>query len=261
MLISTNYHHFESKYIVSDPTRALHSRLVFPHNIETIGLAYQYNFKDYSVQVSSQFLLHQHKNIGEDFDWKNQELTVYSNSQDTLDRYKHYELSIFKNIFSSFSITGNFIYQDIQEHWSNTKQVNYIADNTTLTTGKTLEFTQTFYQSSLGMAYSKEFLKNFIINLNPSFVYSYIYTQDTHILRNFYTQQSCHTFGYNFKVSLKKELTDSTTFGVKFQYIKVEDKRTDMRYYTSSSKELFAIYPSSYQYNNFNFGIDYKYKF
>lgn len=206
-------------------------------------------------------MLYQNQNVGEDFDWKNDELTVYSASKDKLESYRHYKLSISKNLFSNFSITGSFIYRDTREHWSDTKQVNYVTETTTQLSGKTLEYAQTFYQYSLGVEYSKKFLKTFRVRVNPSFVYGYVDTKDTHVSRDFYVIQNCHAFGYSFQGSVEKELTKHSVIGLSIDYMNIEDKKTDMYYYTAFSHELFATYPSSYQYKDFNFGINYRYKF
>lgn len=251
----------KSSYTVEDPQQQLRSELLFPKHFTTLGIAYTYTFLDYDFTLSSDFLLHSKDQKGEDFDWQDDELTVYSNSNDTLNSYQHYKLQASKKISHDFALVGAFIYEDIQEHWSDTKQHNYVTDNTTQLRGKTLEFSQTFYQYLLGITYSKEVFSEFSINFTPSFVYSYIDTKDTHILRGFYVVQECHAFGYDLKLSLEKKLTINTALGLHLQYINFEDKQTDMRYYFSSSKNLFATYPSSYRYQNLNLNITYQYKF
>ncbi|WP_428746140.1 hypothetical protein [Sulfurimonas sp.] len=251
----------ESSYIVKAPEFQLESKLIFPKHFNTLGISYNYSYLDYDFAISTHFLLHSSDQKGEDFDWKNGELTVYSSSTDILDSYQHYKFQISKKISPEFSLTAAFVYKDTQEHWSNTKQQNYITDTTSQLTETTLQFSQTFYTYLLGMTYSKKLFSEFSVHFNPSFTYSYIDTKDVHIVRNFYVFQNAQAFGYDLKLLLQKKLTENSTLGLNLQYSNVKDKQTDMSYYYISSGNHFATYPSSYQYNDFKLGLNYMYTF
>jgi opacity protein-like surface antigen len=96
--------------------------------------------------------------------------------------------------------------------------------------------------------------------LKPSFVYAFINTKDTHILREFYTIQFAKAFGYEINYALRYNLTKKSTLKISITYIDIEDKDTDMDYYNKFNKKYKSL-QSSYNFRNTTVGIHYNYSF
>jgi hypothetical protein len=145
-------------------------------------------------------------------------------------------------------------------HWENTYQEDYKKDIYENISGKTLKFEQKFYKYNLGLNYIQKFSKNIDFTLEPSLVYAFVYTKDTHILRDLYTTQYANTFGYKIYSALKYNLARTSTLKISITHVDIEDKNTNMDYYNKYNK-IYLTRVSSYNYKNTIIGIHYNYSF
>lgn len=259
--LSLNNNYGQSSYIVnSNNSQNLKSKLIFPFNYNTLDIVYHHHFKYFKIGFYSSFILNTQTTKGEDYDWQNNNLTVYSKSDNTIDKYSNIGLELEKNIVKSIDIFTKFNYQNLDMQWMNTYQEDYVKNKTTYIAGNTLKFQQEFYNYGLGVKYQHRVFKSIFFELNPSLNYVYVNTKDTHSLRDFYTIQNAKAFGYEINCKLNYNITIKSTLKISLNYIQIKDTKVDMGYYNIID-EKFISYPSSYAYRNTTFGIHYNYSF
>lgn len=251
----------QSSYTVnSNNTQNLESKLVFPFSFNTIDLEYEHKFRYFSINTNSLFLLNNKTTNGKDYDWQNSNMTVYSQSDNKIDKYDDINIQITRNIFENIKIFTKFNYKILDMSWKNTYQEDYVKNTNEYIFGNTLKFQQEFYKYHVGLEYKNNISKNIFLILKPSLAFAYINTKDTHILRNFYTIQNAKAFGYDINCALGYKLTMKSNLKISISYIHVEDKNTDMDYYNKLN-EKYSSYPSSYNYKNNTISIHYNYIF
>ncbi len=189
-------HNGNSSYIVESTTQNLKAKLIFPFEFNTLDVVYNHNFNFFDIKINSSFVLNDKITTGKDYDWQNDNLTVFSTSDNKIDKYTDFGLEISKDIWNNLRVLAGFNYKTLDMHWSNTYQEDFINDATTYIPGETLKYQQKFYQYSLGLNYKNEIYKDILIELEPSLVYASIESKDTHVLRSFYTLQNSQAFGY-----------------------------------------------------------------
>ena len=251
----------QSSYTVnSNNFQNLKSELIFPFNYNSIDLEYEHQLKYLYININSSFLLNSKVEKGEDYDWQNNSLTVYSLSDNKINKYYNIGIILNKNIIYNIDLFAKFNYKILDMYWSKTYQEDYIKNNSEYILGNTLKFQQEFYKYHLGLSYKNDLSKNISLILKPSLVFAYINTKDTHILRDFYTVQNVKAFGYETSCELRYKLTTKSNLKISIAYINIEDKNTDMDYYNILN-EKYLSYPSSYNYKNTTIGIHYNYSF
>ena len=251
----------ESSYIVSSNNfQNLKSKLIFPFNYNSVDLEFEHKLKCFNININLSFLLSSKVTKGEDYDWQNGNLTVYSQSDNKIDEYHNIDIILNKNIFYDIDLFAKFNYKILDMYWRDTYQEDYIKNSSEYVLGNTLKFQQEFYKYHLGLSYKNDLYKNISLILKPSLVFAYINTKDTHILRDFYTVQNAKAFGYETSCELRYKLTTKSNLKISIAYINIEDKNTDMDYYNQLN-EKYLSYPSSYNYKNTTVGIHYNYSF
>lgn len=249
-----------SYYTVEDPAHQLKSKLVFPFEMNAVALEYVADIYGFKLAFSSSFLLDSKTTTGKDYDWQNGTMTVFSTSDDKINRYADYKLEVSRNILKHLDIVGSFRYKYVDMEWSDTHQEDFVQHTTVDLQGTTLRYEQTFYQYNLGLEYEAALPKDFIFKIKPSAIYTYIEAKDTHLLRDFYTMQYSNAFGYGVKIDLEKKVYKNSTLVLNFSYEAFEDKDTDMKFFNSQNQN-YVTYPSSFKYSNRTFGIKYIYSF
>ena len=251
----------ESSYIVnSNNTQNLKSKLVFPFSYNSIKLKYKHKLKYFNIAIQSSFLLDSKIEKGKDYDWHNNNLTVYSQSDNKIDKYYEIGVLLNRNILNNLGLFAKFNYSVLDMRWRNTYQKDYINNTNRYVMGNTLKFQQKFYKYYFGLNYNNSISKNISLILKPSLVFACINTKDTHILRDFYTTQNAKAFGYEISFALRYSLTMKSNIEISIDNINMEDKNTDMDYYNKLD-EKYLSYPSSYSYKNTTVGIHYDYSF
>jgi len=236
--ISIKNNNGQSSYIVnSNNAQNLKSKLIFPFNYNTVDIAYQRPFKYFKLGFYSSFLVNSRTRNGEDYDWQNNNLTVYSKSDSVIDTYNNVGLVLTKNAFKDIDIFTKFNYQNLDMYWVNTHQKDYVKNKNEYISENTLKFQQEFYIYSLGIKYQKYIFKKVFFELTPLLNYSYINTKDTHILRDFYTIQNANAFGYEINCKLSYNITIKSKLKISLNYIHIEDQNVDMAYYNNLNEK------------------------
>jgi len=257
--ISINKHYGESDYTVSKPEQNLKAKLLFPFNFESLNLKFKHKIKNYNITFDSDFLLHNNITTGEDYDWYNNQLSVYSTSKNTINNFQKYNLEISKELINNLSLVGNLKYQNIDFSWSKSREEDFIKNKVFTNNSISLEYKQKFYQLNMGLNYKKTF-KRLTIELEPKLIYTHIYSKDIHTLRNFYTKQKSNAIGYGFKTVISKDITSHSTLALHLNYETYHDNNTEMYYYNQINYNYITL-ASSYTYKHLTFGIDYIHHF
>ncbi len=251
----------QSSYTVnSNNAQNLESKLVFPFNYNSIDLRYKHKLKYFHININSSFLLNSKIEQGKDYDWYNNNLTVYSQSDSKINKYYEIGMMLNRDISNNINLFAKFNYSILDMHWRNTYQKDYMSNTNRYIMGNTLKFQQKFYKYYFGLNYNNNISKNISLMLKPSLVFACINTKDTHILRDFYTTQNTKAFGYEINFALRYSLTMQSNIEISIDNINMEDKNTDMDYYNKLD-EKYLSYPSSYNYKNTTVGIHYDYSF
>ncbi len=258
--LSLKNHNGQSSYIVQSPSQNLKSELIFPFKFNSIDIDYNHSFKYFDITLNSSFFLNDKTTTGKDYDWHNNNLTVFSESDNEIDKYYDLGLTVSKNIYNNTNLFIGFNYKVLDMHWSDTYQEDYVKDKNEYISGRTLKFQQEFFIYSVGIDYNYNISNKIIFNLKPIVMYAFINTKDTHILRDFYTIQNTQSIGYEIPLSLIYKLTFNSNVTISYKYSSLEDKDVDMDYYNSLN-EKFSSFPSSYKYKNSIVGISYSYNF
>lgn len=250
----------DSSYIVESPDQNLKAKLIFPFEFNTLDVVYNHKFNFFDIKVNSSFLLNDETTTGKDYDWHNDNLTVFSTSDNKLDKYTDFGLEISKDILDNLRALVGFNYKTLDMYWSNTYQQDFINDTISNIQGETLKYQQDFYQSYLGLNYKNEIDKNILIELKPTLIYAYIESKDTHILRSFYTFQKSKALGYAFEINASYRLSQNSKIKLSLNYEKLKDDNVDIDYYNLLGSKYLTL-SSSYEYSNRAIGIGYIFRF
>lgn len=250
----------DSSYIVESPDQNLKAKLIFPFDFNTLDVVYTHKFNLFDIKVNAAFVLNDKTTTGKDYDWHNDNLTVFSNSDNKIDKYTDFGLEVSKDIWNKLRALVGFNYKKIDMYWSNTYQEDLINDSTSSIQGETLKYQQKFYQYSLGLNYKNEIYHDIVIELEPSLVYASIESKDTHILRSFYTLQNSQAFGYALLCNTSYRLNQNSKIKLSLSYEKLKDNDVDMDYHNLLGLKYLTL-PSSYKYSNRAIGIGYIFSF
>lgn len=258
--LSVKNNNGSSSYIVESPSQNLKAKLIFPLEFNTLDLEYNQSFDFLDIKISSSFLLNDKTTIGKDYDWYNDDLTVFSTSDNKIDKYSNFGLEISKDIMNNLKVLTGFNYKILDMYWSDTHEKDFVKDLTSNVQGSTLEYQQKFYLYNLGFNYQNEIYDNILIELAPSLVYAFVESKDIHILRSFYTLQNSQAFGYELKFNTTYKLNYNSKIKLSLNYEKLKDKTVDMDYYNTLGKR-YLTFPSSYEYKNRTIGVGYIFSF
>ncbi len=253
-------HKGESSYKVESPTQNLESKLYFPFELNTLGLFYSTDVYGFNILLRTDFMLNSKTTTGKDYDWYNNNLTVFSTSDNKIDKFNSYSIAVSKELFQKLNLTSRILHKNMDMFWSNTIEQDFVQNKTSTNENLSLEYQQDFYQLNLGLNYEISILDYLQLELEPSFIYAYIEAKDSHILRNFYTTQYSNAFGYGLKANISKQITDSSKISINFEYETYSDNDTKMYYYNSVHENYLTL-PSSYKYKNSSIGLSYVYMF
>lgn len=251
----------ESSYVVQEFNSGLKSELKFPFELETLSVMINKELGNFDLYTKSNFIINSKDTIGKDYDWQNDDLTVFSTSTNQIENFRDFTFGIDKKFPNNIKLTNKLNYKNLDFLWKDTYQEDFVKNKTTTVNGESLKYSQRIYQYNLGINYKIELLKNILFEVEPYFIYAYIDAKDSHLLRNFYTKQYSHSFGMGGKIDLNHKINEKFIYGIFYDYQKFEDKNTDMNYFNQSTNVNYKTLPSSYEYKNQITGIYLKYFF
>ena len=76
----------ESSYVVTKTNQNLKAKLIFPFSFNAINISFKNRIYDYDIAFSSSFLLNRTLTEGKDYDWKDNQLTAFSTSQNSIEK-------------------------------------------------------------------------------------------------------------------------------------------------------------------------------
>lgn len=249
----------ESSYEVR--SGSLRSELVFPFAFNTIGISTQHRIAYVSLTFEFSGLLDKRSKTGKDYDYQNNDLTIFSRSQNRIDNFIAIRLSAAKNLNKHLDFIASLKYQKLNNKWYNTIQTDFNRDQTIAIDGKTLEYKQNFYQFNIGVDYYHNLTNDIAISIKPSLIYAFINNEDRHLLRNFYTEQDSDAFGYGLAIAVTKMVAKQHSINFFLQHEFYRDKSNKIDYFTISSNTNYATLPASFEYKNTQFGIKYQFNY
>jgi len=250
-----------SNYEVWQKSSSLKSKLVFPFNAKLLHVGFDKKLSDRSIlsfNYATKITTKDRK--GEDYDWQNDNLTVYSFSKNKLNNYQSFLLS---SSYEGELLTYffSFSYKYIQFSWSDTSQIDYIKDKQSLLHDRSVTYQQDelFFGFSPSYSYNTEKIK---FSLMPSFYYGVDFTKDKHIKikRGFYTEANYKGFAYGVDVRAEYRLLTSTNVKLFYKSFYFKDDDT-MLGYKNEEGFKFRSLPSSFLYKEHMLGIGIKYSF
>ena len=248
-----------SKYTVSSSTEKLKSELRFPFDLQIANIGLTHQIDNINIELKLSTPINKTTTTGKDYDWYQNELTVLSSSDNKVQKFNLFDLALSYPITEDFYIFSNLKYQTTKMSWSNTKQYNYIKEESSIIKDTSLEYQEKFYQLNLGLSHQKEF-NDIKLYTSTSLIYAYVENRDRHILRHFYTKQESRAIGYGIVAQISKDISQNSLLALSFSYEEYSDNHTDMRYFNTLGTKYMSL-NSSFNYINRVFGIQYRYNF
>lgn len=255
--VFVNQHKGESSYIVESGN--LESKLDFPFKFQAVGAGFNKTHQDIHYTFKLSKLANSLVTTGEDYDWENNRLNLFSNSNSKVEDFFHVGLEASKNITERSAIFVNAQYSSLDLLWSDTKQQNYVTNQLTTFTGDTLSYEQEFYQLNLGVSYQYPLSNDISLNLKPSIIFAYVESTDKHLLRNFYTVQDNLARGYGIGATLVKSMDKDSTLSLSVNKESYKDRHNKMHYYQPFIPSYSL--PASYKHNTQKIEIFYQQQF
>jgi hypothetical protein len=234
-----------SSYEVDAIDLGLRSKLVFPYTFNTFNISFSGNYLSGKVNIGASLPLSNKKEIASDYDWRQDQLTVVSNSDSRMNKYFNVHAEWNKKILNRFGFVTKIYYQELDTIWNNTRQYDYVRDILTFSNENTLEFEQNYFMYDAGFTYLAWKSKSINFLIEGKYTTGLVKLKDNHLLRDFYTLQDSKISGRS--VGMKLEYTLGSSDKVFIEVIKknISDDQTKMDYYTKNDFK-FASYKSKY---------------
>ena len=258
--ISLNHNIGKSFYIVESKEEQLKSELDFPFEFNALDVQLNYPIGSFDIGLSASFLNSSEVKTSKDYDWKNEEKTVFSSSKNHIDQYYGFGLEVSTDVSTNLKLLTQMHYTTLNMYWSDTYQEDYVKNRSNYISGKTLEYEQSFYEYLLGVNYQVTFLKDFTFEFKPSLLYTMAKIKDKHLVRGFYTLQNIQTFGYDITLKGIYEINSYSKINLLFNSKKFSDNHIDMNYYNQFNEKYLTL-PSSYNYESDTISIGYSFSF
>ncbi len=247
----TNHSGQSSYNMINAPVVSI---LKFPFNFNSINLSYINNEKNYKITVST--MINDVKKTGLDYDYINNNLAIYSESNSTVDKFYTFGISTHYTLKKNLSILAAITYKKLSIVWSNTVQQE--AGNTIVLNGKSLLYEQDFIEAEFTLNYDFYFNKDIIITTGAGLSLAIIGAKDTHLLRDFYTLQGSLANGYNLSLKINKKISNNSIISADIFYTNYDDSNNNINFYFNNGLRTTA---ASYKYNNTKMSISYNFIF
>ncbi|CAC9449701.1 hypothetical protein BHECKSOX2_1475 [Bathymodiolus heckerae thiotrophic gill symbiont] len=250
-------HKGESSYVVK--AGDLKSKLDFPFKLQAAGIGFDKVHQGIRYTFKASKVVKNLRTTGKDYDWKSNQLTVFSSSNSDVEDFFSVGLEVAKDVTNRSAVFANIQYRELDLVWSDTKQQDFVENKLSNLIGDTLRYKQNFYQLNLGVSYQYPLSNRVSFNIKPSVVFGYVKSVDEHLRRNFYTVQNSFIKGYGVSAILAKSIDKDSILSLLFSYENYQDKHSKMDYYPpfSSSYSL----PASYKHNIQKISASYQQQF
>ena len=251
-----------SEYFVESESQELTSKLIFPYRFATATFRASDSLWDGSASFEVTFPISSFNKKGEDYDWQNKQLTVYSSSQNNLENFFSSKIQWKFSILKNLQLVTSISYDVLDFSWIDTYQKDYVKNETSFKAGRTLSYKQSFYLFELGCSYTQVLSQNSSIELLPKIALGYAETKDQHLLRGFYTLHESRLNGLNIEIKNHYQLNKTQNFSVGLAYKKLIGKTSKMNYYSIYNENVsFASYPAKFSNESITLGLTYSIKY
>lgn len=233
-------------YTVENPAQALKAQLDFPTNFYTVALHYQTTFNQIHISSFAAFLLTDSKTTGNDRDWYQGTLSVYSSSTDRVHSYYQAGIELSKELYHHWTPFVKLQYTLFDQYWTDTYQEDYVKGITETVEGKSIRYKQTRYEGSIGIQYDTPLSSALSLQIRPYMGYLINEATDEHLLRDFYTTQKAYMFGYGGEIGVKLTVSNNLYLTAHIDHKRFQDNDLDMDYFNLSDTQYMSL-PSSYE--------------
>lgn len=235
-----------STYEVEAKSLGLRSKLNFPYDFQSLNISFYDEFLQGMLNIGVSIPIFERKEIAEDYDWKNDQLTVFSSSDSYLDKYYSVHVEWEAELINRFGLSSKLLLQELDTFWTDTKQYDYVKDTESFSSENTLQFEQNYLLYDLGINYQAWKTKKTNFAVEVKYIAGLVKSKDTHILRNFYTLHDSKVSGYSFGVKFGYSLGSTGNLSFGFINNNLIGQEAIMNYYSSGGSK-FATYPARYQ--------------
>lgn len=235
-----------STYEVKAKPLGLKSRLHFPYDFYVLNISFYDDFLNGDIKIGASFPLTNQRKVSQDYDWKNDQLTVFSTSNSHLDKFYAVHVEWETELINRFDLVSKILLQELDTTWSNTKQYDYVKDFESVSLGNTLEFEQNYFLFDVGINYLAWKTKKTKFLVEAKYINGLVKFKDTHLLRDFYTLQDSKVHGHSLELKLGYSLGSAGNLSFGFLKKNLHDRKALMDYFSTSGSK-FASYPSNYQ--------------
>lgn len=258
--VSLDNYSGESSYSVKAPAQKLESKLIFPYEFQKVSLDFKKDTSIGAFSLKVSLPINESKEIGEDYDWADNALTVYSSSKNKLNNYSLIEGSWDYKFTNDWELSNSVSYEYFNFDWYDTSQYDYVREDQSNMIGNTLNFKQELFSYNIGL--NNHYKLNDKISFETSIngIASYVKIKDSHLLRDFYTTQNSLAFGYRlgFKANYSINTKNIISLGISKESIR--GQKEDMNYYSTSDDKLNS-YPATYKNESLSLNVSYKVEF
>lgn len=234
-----------STYSVEAPSLKLKSKLNFPYEFEKLNISFSKNALNGNVDLGFSFPIYKSTRFANDYDWKNDQLTVASTSDSQLSKYYSFYLEWVSKSINRYSFSSKLLFQELDTYWTNTRQKDYVKNFLSFSPKNTLRFNQDYFLYDFGIHYQVWKASKTNIEIGTKFVIGLVEVEDIHILRDFYTLHDSKVKGYFNQIKFSYLLSNQAKVGFAYidKYLRGDKKKMD--YYFIGGSKLIS-YPAVY---------------
>ena len=258
LAVKTEWVDASLKYNVKDPSRQLESELLFPAQTVVGTIGYDYLLSRGTVSFQAYHSLASIQKTGWDKDWKNGEMTVYSESTSTINKLYGLEMAYSHQLSEHMRVSLAFFHEYWKLTWYDTKQYSYYNDRYDEFTGATVRFTQQNNGANIRLKYDHTlFDKSWKMYAGLSI--SKQRSVDRHLERSFYTLSNDWIVGYSLGLDVEvfRHQTSAIALGAGYSFRKGD---ADMEFFHEYGTKFMTL-PATFQTTVKSLHIRYHYSF
>jgi hypothetical protein len=246
------------KYKVEDTSRDLAAELVFPSEILVGKVEYIHKTSNVNLSFSLEHSLYSSHPDGTDTDWYQGNISVYSQSKTSLEKYYAFNLHYERILLEDLSIRTTLFHKYWKLNWSETRQYDYIDDIYSEFSSKSVQFTQTLNGIAFNIQYHKEIF-NIPVSMSLGVQAAKHRSVDEHLVRSFYTVSQDWLYGYKGTLSSILLQNEEGALELMASY-EVLSGDSDMKFYSNTDFNYMTL-PASFETKQKSIRFQYKIEF
>jgi hypothetical protein len=238
---------------------SIKAKLDFPYKVNSATLALTKELYSYKLFTELEMMTSFKKTKGEDFDWYQGEMSVYSYSSQSVEDFASITLGVNKQYCEYFSMTYLYKFHQQKFIWSAVHQYDYINNSSITVEDASIQYEQFIHTLKLKPTASYHFNK-FQLSYTPSINYIQMSSTDKHLLRGFYTIQENSGFLLEQNFSLIYSHNRNIAFALYYSTESFHDKNSYMNYYFNSGYKYDKL-QSTLNYEQTSYALTFFYTF